>query len=261
MTMWTLTYTFVISASLFLCFSETDLENCANPCALNPCRNNSTCVEDSTCKARCICPDEFIGDTCQHEIDNDANTSVTFQIMKSFPVRDRLCRDTGLVCVHGTCSLFGDAKLRCHCSKGWVGPLCDIKLNSTKQTENNSSKSTVLSEQSSLAVAKSKTISPIGRSDISNPFHVLLEAFKDTSRDATTFIPAIADETTLELSYNVCKAEPLRRSMVDRQCRNTDLVCEFGVCGHEVVDHGTFKGHKYVCVCDIGARGIYFSFL
>ena len=249
--------------------------NCHNPCLDNPCENNSTCVQGIACKPLCLCSSDYFGDICQHEIEDfkDVNKS---DLMKQsgniFTLNKDTCRDVGLFCEDGLCIMFEDAKFKCDCFKGWFGVHCNIsseQLSTTPPSTTDTLPFFKLSTTSSVtSTSSSTTTSPSSSPSNSNSSGLtfLFEAWNNLKP-----VPEIPDEvddvepvskvenTTLDPRYNVCSASPAPRPILDRKCpmQFEDQPCEYGVCKQELVDHGTWMGHSFTCVCDIGARGTY----
>lgn len=241
---------------------------CRNPCAENPCENNSTCVQDIYCKPLCLCSEDYFGNKCQHELEDfkDLNKSDILNKSKTlFRVSNDTCKDVGLFCNYGICGMYDDAKFVCHCSKGWTGTHCNV---STDEKQPNAKAVRGITER--LSVAKvSSTVSPVTKSTArqslsnSNPLKFSLEAWSNLKpvfkvpEKIDTIEPPSVENSTLDPAYNVCSVEPLRRPLSERKCpmQMEDQACEYGVCRQELVDHGTWMGHSFTCVCDIGARG------
>ncbi|XP_058802311.1 cubilin [Phymastichus coffea] len=75
------------------------------------CHSLATCREDSNAKTYCLCPEGYEGSGLGPQ--------------GCVPVRNA-CRSSP--CVHGSCFSQGEHSFKCHCNKGYSGPLCDVAV-------------------------------------------------------------------------------------------------------------------------------------
>lgn len=242
-------------------FDFSPTEPCENPCEDSPCQNNSTCIQDITCKPLCLCSRQYTGPTCQYEIDNVSSSVTAPPSDTIIRMGDSFCEEVGVFCKHGNCYMYEDAKFRCNCLGGWVGVHCNISLTNITKTDTSS----ISSETKTLPFGFStKTFAS---STTSNAEHLQfrLEAWNNLKpftvpTETTTQNPANTPkvETRSQNSpYNVCSDTPMQRPLSERKCplQAEEQACEYGVCREELVDHGSWMGHSFTCVCDLGARG------
>jgi len=84
----------------------------------NPCMNGGVC-QLSGGAAVCVCPGNFVGDSCETAIDDFVSSTVAELLTD--------CR-FGLPCNNGDCTLSGEGFYECSCFPGWGGLTCDVSL-------------------------------------------------------------------------------------------------------------------------------------
>uniref|UniRef100_A0A8C7ZLS3 Jagged canonical Notch ligand 1 n=1 Tax=Oryzias sinensis TaxID=183150 RepID=A0A8C7ZLS3_9TELE len=127
-------------------FSGTYCHENINDCAIAPCLNGGTCI-DEVSRYRCICPKGWEGPTCENNIDDCSsapcqNHGVCQDLTNDFyckcgdgwkgktcSSRESQCDD--VTCNNGgTCYDEGHA-FKCLCPAGWEGSTCNIAKNSS----------------------------------------------------------------------------------------------------------------------------------
>ena len=268
--------------------------NCTfNVCQISPCANGGTCMLDSTCNFRCECHARFTGSTCMQVSDeskqDSTETEKVSQIHKKrvSNVEDEklgnnkpevlepmLCplADGPGICQNGRCvqiPLSGDM---CVCDKGWTGSLCDTSLRGPPEEPEHftSLMDSVLAQaadiQQKLRKPKFGEKVLLSHLPIEHKLSINSKQTNKTisSQQTSTVTTAISVETIPLLdnllvgSYvNACAENITLRPLSERKCPNQpeDRACVYGTCKQEVVDHGSWKGLKFTCNCDLGARG------